>query len=258
MSVKLTKEGKQCKLCLKKGGPCHIHAGKTVKAKTKIAKKTAKTVKSRVPKKTIVVKAPKRRAAIAKKTTKIKSGRSKMSVAEIDRIATLPRDILQLLLLEMGRAELTTMRKMSKRAREISNSSVFKEEYLLKHPIRFFTGSTVKVHGLPAARQSDDQTKRERYFIRDSKGNSVLVAGMRGAADPRVYYITWIGYAPKPTPSTTYPEAKKSVPFSKLQLGYKYIDHQKYDALSQLELTIMEETKEILDDQLKFDDIQFW
>ena len=191
MSVKLTAAGKQCKLCLKKGGPCHIHAGKVQKiaakkpsAKKTAVKKTAKTARS--------------------KTAKAKFGKGKVKIVSdgVDRFATLPKDALVMILLEMDRPELTKIRKLSKRARLLSDSAAFQEQYHAKHPTTFFTGEVYIKNRVVYERQA--------YIIHDTHGKSVLIYGRDAGEGNRPYFlIEWMGYRTTALPKKVSPKARK-------------------------------------------------
>lgn len=256
MSTKKTLKGKPCKLCLKKGGPCHIHGGKsdkTVKATTKVTKKTSKSVpkESVAATKKTTTKAPKRKVSTTKTKTssKMKSGKS---VPVLD-MAVMPRDVLRLLLLEMDRPELTKIRKMSKRAREMSNTDNFKSEYLAKHYPTFFTGP---VDIRPQHRRYDDKNYAEKYIIRDSDGHTVLVAGIHmdvedengGVMEDKMFIIHWIGYSNTPVsgPKVSAKSKTSVVPFAKLKEGFKHIS---FRTNSQALRSIISETIDIIADE---------
>lgn len=191
MSVKLTREGKQCKLCLKKGGLCHVHAGKAV---------------AKAPKK---AKAPAKRAA---KKAKSKAKAKAVVSNGVDRFATLPKDALTLILLAMDRPELTKIRKLSKRARLLSDSAVFKDQYRAKHPTNFFIGAVYVKY-----------RSNGRYIISDSHGHSVLIKGrgVEDESDSRYFSIDWMGYRTTALPKRASPKSRTALAEDEKEANYK-------------------------------------
>lgn len=228
MSVKLTREGKQCKLCLKKGGPCHIHAGKAV-------------AKAAPPKK---AKAPAKRAAKKARSKAKAKAKSRVVSTGVDRFATLPKDALTLILLAMDRPELTKVRKLSKRARAVSDTSSFKDQYHTRHPTKFFEGTKMMSH----MRLGNIHT----YRFRDSKGKSVLIKGRDVDAedDSHTFMVEWMGYSTTPMPE--YIPSKARRPSVKQEwekeIHYKEL---KPNTVIQSQRTIINEAIQLLTEELE-------
>lgn len=154
--IHLTQTGQKCKKCLAKGGPCHLHGGKTP------AKKTPKKTPTRTPKRVSPKKSPKK-----------SSPKKSPTVAWTDQ---LPAPALYEMLLGVKPESLNAVCRASKNAAKICAEKRFQEQYSKKHNFDFESLIKGNLHIISSGEvMGADLFGDETYFLKDEKGNEVFV-----------------------------------------------------------------------------------
>lgn len=128
MNVPKTSSGKDCKLCLKKGGRCHLHGGSPGKSPKRSPNTKSGSFDS-------VLGYHKR--ASSKKSSPKRSSPKKIGSWSGEDILDLPKPVLYDFLLEMSGTELRELIKI-KKVRDLVSYPEFKRLYDIKHGINSF------------------------------------------------------------------------------------------------------------------------
>ncbi len=190
MEVPRTSSGKPCKLCIAKGGPCHLHGGspkKVPSSSTKSGSFSSALGKFGSPKK--------------KSAPKKKYPRQWDNLMYIDEM---PKPALEVLLLNMTPAQLHAICSKNKRAQSICKLPNFQSKYQEEHPV-FITG---KIKHYETARGVAKESVEEIFHVSDGKGShsDIAIIGHKHITErgePFVGKITALRY----TRRTNYPDS---------------------------------------------------
>ena len=164
MEVPKTSSGKPCKLCIAKGGPCHLHGGtpKKLSSNTKVGSfgSALGTYKTSGPKK----------SSSRSKTNSPKRSTPKKSSPKIHYLDKIDKDALSLILMAMERRELNIVCNQSAKAKKICDAKWFREAYEAKHAL--FKGKIVQNARMETGayytyEESDEESDSDNDLSRD-------------------------------------------------------------------------------------------